>query len=225
MAWEWLSDAWDIVTDVAEPIGEALNVYNAVSDYGTTPGSEQARMLAAQDAGFNEGGWNLGGLFGLGTDLWSAYNEGQRAEQLISPYQQQQAFYERMLPMLEGYYDPNTMRKKVRLEEERQKGFLTDLWNEEDAKRLAEAYRRGTGKSSIYDTAQERTLANRGKILAGIRPAVEQTYLQGPANLFSGITNVGGLMSKQPTMSTDYQNLLRATDPYSAVFTEWLKRV
>lgn len=225
MAWDWLGEAWDLVTEVAEPVGKVLGLYDTVSNYGTTPGSEQARMLAEQDAGFNEGGWNVGGLFGLGKDIYSAYQAGEIAEQQLAPLQAQQRYYETVLPQLQAYYDPETARRRIRQEEERQRGLFGDIWSEEDARRQALARRRGITGSSIYDTAREKTLAKRGDILAGIRPSVESAYYAGPTGLLSGITNVGTAMGQQPALSSQYQNLLRAADPFGTLLTEYAKRV
>lgn len=224
MAWDWLDTAWDAVTEFG---GDVVDWFGDVSVPSipevTLPEFTTGDLFS--DIYTPESGVNLGGLFGLGKDIYSVYQAGQLAEQQLAPLQAQQRYYETVLPQLQAYYDPETARRRIRQEEERQRGLFGDVWSEEDARRQALASRRGVTGSSIYDTAREKTLAKRGDILAGIRPSVESAYYAGPSGMLSGITNVGTAMGRQPALSAQYQNLMRAADPFGTLLTEYAKRV
>ena len=174
---------------------------------------------------FFDTSFDMGDVLGLGTSLYKTYSAGKRAESQLAPLKAQQEFYSKMIPMLEQHYDPETARRNIRRGVEKQTGLFRDLWEEADRERLARASAAGMIGSTPYLKQQERTLGKRGELLSGIEPSVSQQYYAGPTGLFSGIQNVGSIMSGQPVMTQRYQDLARAADPWSTFLDSYIKNI
>ena len=225
MAFDFFDIGWDDVVNVGKSIGSALDLFSDTPDYGGAVG-EQLKMLQEQDMGFNQGGWDVGGLLGLGSKLYSGYKAGDRADDALARYAPLQQYYESMLPQLQQHYDPATARKGIRSEFERRKGMLTPYWEETDQARRARASQAGMTGSSTFGKQQAQTEAERAKILSGtILPQAEQAYYAQPTQMAQQMGQVTGLMTGQPMMTQPYQDLQRASDPWSVIFEDYIKNI
>lgn len=204
-------DDWGWLGDVAGDVGEAIGIWDPLPD----------------DAFGTGGSWDVGGLLGLGSKIYSGLSAQEQAERQLAAQQPLQEFYAGLIPQVQQFYDPATARKGIRQEYEERLGMLTPYWEETDLARRARAARAGMLGSTTFGEQQADVEAERAKVLAQqVLPAAEAAYYSRPTQLVSQAGQVAGLMTGQPIMQPSYQSTQQAAlDPWSFIIQDYIKNI
>ena len=172
MAWEWLTDvvdwgadlvgdvgdwgsdllsggdAWGDVVDVAKGAGELLDLYEPTKRQEVTGYNPVTGAPIMKDI---DQGWNLGGLFGLGQDIYGSYRQSEGADQLANLYAPLVGIGQQASSAMQPYLDPTQRAQMQAAEEQRLTGLMTPFVERAAYRGRASDLSQGVGDSSIAD--------------------------------------------------------------------------
>jgi len=230
--WDWLDEAWDVVSDVGGDVldwfsDSGSDVVDAVSNVDTSGLLSGAGNLLEGAGDFLDiynpetGNWDWQGILNKGKSIYDYFDSAEEAQKQLDLLNQASGPYNRVMREMElALSDSPEKRRNIRKEKERVTGIYKDYWDEADAQSAGMWNLRGLGPSATVRQIPTQRIANeRANILAGIDPAVRSKYVSNVMDQYApylGTADRPGFLTaymQNPMFSDRYQKLQSAANP------------
>ena len=214
-----VGDLWDVGGDVVGDVGSYVGDidWGDVAQTGgqmfglyTPPGQMPYGMspYGMMTGGGMQGGWNVPAIGNLLSGAYAGYRAGEEAEDWLAQQQPLQDLYTEFADWTKSYYDSTNLARLEAQETARMTEQAAPLMEAATYKGAASGLQRGQPwqGSTVGLKEQEAQQRAAGKLFSDvIAPRAAQNVAQAGATQANVYSQLGGLLSGQPSMQPTYQ--------------------